>query len=123
MSTMEVGKKLAALCREGKNLEALETLYSKDIVSVEAAAMPGMEKTQKGIEAIKSKNQWWYDNHEVHGGEVYGPYPKDDQFAVVFKFDVTAKHSGQRMTMEEMGLYTVQDGKIVKEEFFYSMEG
>jgi len=25
------------------------------------------------------------------------------------------------MTMDEAGLYTIQNGKIVKEEFFYSM--
>jgi len=25
------------------------------------------------------------------------------------------------MTMDETGLYTAQNGKIVKEEFFYSM--
>jgi len=25
------------------------------------------------------------------------------------------------MTMDETGLYTVQNGKIVKEEFFYAM--
>jgi len=28
---------------------------------------------------------------------------------------------GKRMSMDETGLYTVQNGKIVKEEFFYSM--
>jgi hypothetical protein len=28
---------------------------------------------------------------------------------------------GKRTTMDETGLYTVQHGKIVKEEFFYSM--
>jgi hypothetical protein len=26
------------------------------------------------------------------------------------------------MTMDETGLYTVHNGKIIKEEFFYSME-
>jgi hypothetical protein len=31
------------------------------------------------------------------------------------------KHTGQRMTIDKIGLYTVQGGKIVKEEFFYSM--
>jgi ketosteroid isomerase-like protein len=40
---------------------------------------------------------------------------------VRFKYDVTPKHTGKRMTMDETGLYTVRDGKIVKEEFFYTM--
>lgn len=48
------------------------------------------------------------------------PWPHDDKFIVGFKMDVTNKPSGQRMTMEEMGLYTVKNGKIVSEAFFYS---
>ena len=27
----------------------------------------------------------------------------------------------KRMKLEEAGLYTVKDGKVVKEEFFYAM--
>lgn len=119
MSVNEVANELVALCREGKNLEAIEKLYSPDVVSVEATEMPGMAQTQKGLEAVRAKNQWWYDHHEVHGGEVSGPFPHGDRFAVVFKFDVTPKQTGKRMTMQEVGLYTVQGGKIVKEEFFY----
>jgi hypothetical protein len=34
---------------------------------------------------------------------------------------VTFKQSGQRMIMDEVGLYTIEHGKIVREEFFYSM--
>ena len=121
MSVMEIGKELVSLCQQGKNQEAIDKLYSPNIVSIEAAAMPNLGQTQKGIEAIKGKNAWWVENHEVHGGEVKGPFPNGDQFIVHFKYDVTPKHTGQRMTIEEMGLYTVDKGKITKEEFFYTM--
>jgi ketosteroid isomerase-like protein len=84
-------------------------------------ALPNMEQTQTGIEAIKGKNTWWVENHEVHGGEVNGPYPNGNQFIVHFKYDATPKHTGKRMTTDEMGLYTVDKGKITKEEFFYPM--
>ena len=121
MEAKDIGTELVALCRQGKNLEAIEKFYSPDVVSIEAMGMPGMERTQTGIDAIKEKNMWWVDNHEVHGGDVQGPFPHDSRFIVYFKFDVTPKQTGQRMTMEEMGLFTVENGKIVKEEFFYSM--
>jgi len=120
---MEIGKELVALCREGKNLEAIEKFYSPDIESVEAMAMPGMGQTQRGIEPIKGKTKWWHENHEVHGGEVSGPFPNGDRFIVLFKMEVTPKQTGKRMTMEEVGLYSVENGKIVKEEFFYKTEG
>lgn len=121
MTTMEVGKGLVALCRQGKNLEAIDRFYSPSIESSEPCAMPGMDRIHKGIQAVKVKNQWWLDNHEIHGGTVERPYPHGDRFIVYFKYDVTPKHTRQRMRLEETGLYTVQDGKILKEEFFYSM--
>ena len=123
MSVMEIGKDIVALCQQGKNLEAIEKHYSPNIVSVEAFSMPGMDQTQQGIEAIKGKNKWWSENHEVHGGEARGPFPHGDRFTIFFKFDVTPKHTGQRMTMEEIGLFTVENGKVAREEFFYTMAG
>ena len=121
MTAMDIGKELAALCGQGKNQEAIDRFYASAVESVEPCAMPGMDRTQKGIQAIKGKNQWWVDNHQIHGGTVEGPYPHGDRFILHFKYDVTPKQSGKRMTMDETGLYTVQNGKIVKEEFFYSM--
>jgi hypothetical protein len=35
--------------------------------------------------------------------------------------DITSKSMGQRMQMDEIGLYTVENGKITHEEFFYTM--
>ena len=123
MSVMEIGKELVALCQQGKNLEAIEKWYHPDVVSVEACAMPEMEQTQRGIEAIKKKNMWWFANYEVHGGKLRGPFPHGDRFALWFKTDVTCKQTKQRMTLEQVALYTVENDKITKEEFFYSMEG
>lgn len=122
MATMEIGKELVALCKQGKNQEAIDRLYSPNIESVEPVAMPSMEQTQKGIAKIKGKNQWWVDNNKIHGIIVEGPFPHGDRFIVRFKYDVTSKRMGKRMTLDETGLYTVHNGKIVKEEFFCAME-
>ena len=122
MSVKEIANKLVAYCKEGKNLECVNELYAEDIESVEAAAMGGEDRTKKGIEAIRGKNQWWVENHEVHSAKVEGPWPHgDDKFAVRFTYDVTNKPSGNRMKMDEIAVYTVGGGKIVKEEFFYDM--
>jgi ketosteroid isomerase-like protein len=119
MNTMEIARKLVELCRQGKNMEALETLYANDAVSVEPVAMPEMQQEAKGLAAIKGKGEWWVTNHEVHSAAVTGPWPHGDRFVVGFQYDVTNKPSGKRMQMEEAGLYTVRNGKIVREEFFY----
>ncbi len=123
MTTLEVGKKLVELCKQGKNDEVTKTLYAQDIVSVEAGAPPGQSAESRGLEAIIAKSKWWADNHEVHSAVCEGPYPHGDRFVVHFKYDVTNKPSNQRIQMDEAALYTVKDGKIVREEFFYSMGG
>jgi hypothetical protein len=120
MTVQDVAKKYVELVKAGKHDEILGTLFARDAVSVEAAAMPGMDRVSNGIDAIIGKGKWWQDNHTVHKEEVRGPYPHDNRFAVHFAYDVTNKPSGQRIAMEEVGLFTVENGKIVREEFFYS---
>lgn len=122
--TLEVGKKLVELCRQRKAAEAINSLYSPKIVSIEAAGGPSMPARMEGIEAIKGKAQWWEQNHEVHSAQVEGPWPHGNRFIVHFKYDVTVKAgamAGQRMIMDEAALYTVEDGKIIEEEFYYNM--
>jgi ketosteroid isomerase-like protein len=122
--TLAVGKKLVEMCKEGKMAEAIDALYHPDIVSIEAGAPPGGSARSEGIAAVKGKGEWWVANHEVHKAEVDGPFPNGDRFIVRFKFEVTAKAgpmAGKRFVMDEAALYTVKDGKVVHEEFFYSM--
>jgi hypothetical protein len=123
-NTLEIGKRLVDLCKQGKAVEAAETLNAPNIVSIEAVADPRFPQRMEGIAAVKGKNQWWIENHDIHSAEVRGPFPHGDRFIVYFKFDVTPKDGpmkGKRMQMDEAALYTVINGKIVKEEFFYQM--
>ena len=122
MDTKQIGQRLVELCQQGRNDEAYATLYSPDIISVEAFPPAGMPAELKGFEAIGRKGEWWTQNHEIHSAGARGPYTVGDRFAVIFNFDVTPKagpQSGKRTQMEEVALYTVKDGKIVREEFMY----
>ncbi len=121
MTTKEVADALVKYCSEGKFGEAVEALYSPDIVSMEAGAPPGQSPESKGIDAVKAKGEWWVANHEVHSSAVEGPLVAGSHFAVTFKMDVTFKPQNKRFTMEEIAVYKVADGKIVYEQFFYSM--
>lgn len=120
-TTLEVGKKLVELVKQGKTQEAKDTLYAKDIVSVEAGAPPGQSAETRGIDGVLAKGKWWQDNHEVHSANVEGPWPHGDRFIVRFTYDITNKPANRRLTMDEAALFTVKDGKIVREEFFYAM--
>ena len=119
MTTQEIGKRYVALCQQGKNDVCLDELYAKNAVSVEAVPPPGGEKTAKGLDAIRAKGKDWQESHVVHKAEVTGPFPNENRFAVRFLFDITDKPSGQRTTMDEVGVFTIENGKITREEFFY----
>lgn len=120
--TANVANELVALCREGRNMDAIEKFYSPNIVSVESAGSPDMPAEMHGIEAVRGKNQWWFDNNDVHGAEVNGPFVNtNNQFAVEYTFETTFKPTGTRSTMREMALYTVENGHIVHEHFYYNM--
>jgi ketosteroid isomerase-like protein len=121
MSTMDIAKKYVELCKAHQNQQILETLFSPDIVSVEAGAPPGASAEAKGIQAVAEKSKNWVASHEVHSAKVEGPWPNGDKFIVRFTYDVTNKPSGQRFTLDEAALLTVTGDKIVREEFFYSM--
>ena len=121
MTTKEVADKLVTLCSAAKFDEAMDSLYSPSIVSMEAGAPPGQSRESKGLAAVKAKAQWWTTNHEVHSATVEGPLVAGSHFAVTFKLDVTFKPQSKRFTMEEVAVYKVVDGKVVYEEFFYNM--
>lgn len=116
MSTADVAKNFTDALKAGRPEEA-ERFWSEDVVSLEA--MDGPMQEARGRAAVHGKGEWWVANHDVHSFETLGPYVNGNQFALRFKIDVTPKATGQRMQMDEVGVYTVRDGKIVEEQFFY----
>jgi hypothetical protein len=122
MNTEEVAKKVVELCRKEAWHEAVDQLYAKDIISVEARSMDGGSPETRGIDGIRGKVDWWINNVELHSSKVSGPFVAHDRFVVQFDIDFTDKESKKRMQMSEVGVYTVQDGKIVREEFLPLVE-
>ncbi len=125
MGAMEVGQKLVEMVSKGRDGEAefVAGYYAADVVSIEGGdGSEEMPSRLEGIDAIKGKHQWWYDNNEVHGTTAIDPYigHREDQFVIRFHMDITP-NEGERMQMEEVALFTVKDDKIIQEEYLYLM--
>lgn len=116
MNTEEVAKKVVELTRKQDWYGALD-LYDKDIVSVEARTMDGSSPETRGIDGVRGKVDWWVKEMEVHDFKVSGPFVAHDRFVVQYDVDATDKNSKHRMQMSEVGVYTVNNGKIIREEF------
>lgn len=93
-----------------------QAFWSDDIVSLEPQQDSPMGRVE-GRAALLEKHAWWEGNTEVHSVTTEGPYVFGDQFAVRYAMDVTME--GERSQMDEVGVYTVKDGKIAEERFFY----
>ena len=117
MNTEEVAQKVVELVRKQAWHEALDTLYDKNIVSIEARASDGESAEKRGIDQVRGKTDWWLENMQVHSFKANGSFVARDRFVVQYDADVTDKNSNKRMQLSEVGVYTVKDGKIVHEEF------
>ncbi|HZR36902.1 MAG TPA: nuclear transport factor 2 family protein [Nevskia sp.] len=122
MNTEAVAKRLVALCREFKYEQAQKELYADDAVSIEPEGLPpGALGSVKGLKAIIEKGHQFNAMVEnFHGGEVSDPVVTGNWFALTMTLDATFKGRG-RTKMEEVCVYQVRNGKIVKEQFFYDV--
>lgn len=114
---MELGTALVQMVRDGK-FEPNDQLWSPKFSSVEGH---GVALEWAGKKAVRAKNADWNEHNTIHGVSVEGPYVGATGFAVKFEMEVEDKDGGQRKTMREIGVYTIKNGKIVREEFMYSM--
>ncbi len=118
MTTQEVADRLKQLFSENKWDDAQDELFSPDAESIEPPTAQGM-KSVKGIDAIRKKGQEFNEQvEEVHGGYVSDFLVAGNHIACAMGMDVTFKGMG-RTKIDEIAVYEVRDGKIVKEQFFY----
>ena len=118
MTTAEVAAKFNVLSKEGKWDMIKDELYAENAVSIEPPNSSGMQSVE-GLPAMRQKAKMFNEMvEEMHGGYSTDPVVAGNHFSVAMGMDVTMKGMG-RTKMDEIALYEVKDGKIVKEQFFY----
>ena len=123
MSVQSLAKDFVDQCNQGKNFEVMEAMYAPDIVSVEASG-----EQVAGKRPVIDKSRRWQAANTITREKVRGPFfdtirapagQSSGQFAVHFEVDVTPKSTGQPVTLEEVGDYTVENDRITREQFYY----
>ncbi len=120
MTTQDVANRFNELAQTGQWDLVQTELYADNAVSIEPASglATGM-KNVEGLDAIRKKGEEFNEMvEEMHGGFSSPPVVGGNFFSVAMGMDVTMKGAG-RMKMDEIVVYEVKDGKIVKEQFFY----
>jgi hypothetical protein len=117
MTAQEISNRLYELCKVGQYQQAQEELYADDAISIEPVHSQAPSVT--GKDAIIKKGEGFRDSiEELHGVDASEPILANNHFALTIKVDATFKGMGKSV-MEEVAVYEVKDGKIVKEQFFY----
>lgn len=117
MSTQEVANRLVELCRAGDYETCYKELYAEDAWSIEPESAP--TPPVQGMAAFKEKGKKWNEMmEEFHGSSIGDPICGDKFFSCTMSTDITFKGQG-RVKMNEICVYEVENGKIVKEQFFY----
>ena len=118
MTTKEVANRINELFKENKFDQVQNELFSEDCESIEPSQAPGL-KSVKGMAAIKQKAKDFNNSvEEMHNGWCSEPIVGGNSISVAMGMDATMKGMG-RIKMEEICIYEVKDGKIVKEQFFF----
>ncbi|MFY0687127.1 MAG: nuclear transport factor 2 family protein [Cyclobacteriaceae bacterium] len=118
MTTKEIAEKLVTMCRTGNFQELYQELFSPDIVNIEPEGTPN--HITKGLAALQQKGKEWDEMiTEVHSSSVSDPVVGDSYFACQMRLEATFKGSPEVTILDELCVYEVRDGKIVKEQFFY----
>jgi hypothetical protein len=118
MTTQEVANRFNELAQQGNWDRIQEELYADDAESIEPPHAQGLQSA-KGREALKQKaEQFGSTVEEMHGGYSSEPLVAGNYFAVAMGMDATMKGMG-RVKMDEIAVYEVKNGKIVKEQFFF----
>lgn len=117
---IKIGQSFVSAMRDRRGIEHVDELYAEGAQSVEAVIPPGRDvRIAKGRHAIKAKRESWAAGHEIHKLVADGPFVHPpNRFGVRFEVEVTQIETGRNMTLREIAIYTVEDGRIAREEFF-----
>jgi hypothetical protein len=119
MTTQEVAKRYYELIRMHQYEQIQNELYIQDTVSIEPENDSNLPLAVTGIEELRKKEGLFFSQvQEMHGGYMSEPVVSTFFFSMMTGMDVTMRGK-QRKKKEQICVFEVRSGKIVKEQFFY----
>ncbi|CCH00596.1 hypothetical protein FAES_2587 [Fibrella aestuarina BUZ 2] len=119
MTTEQVAKRYYELIQQHQYEQIQNELYAPDAVSIEPENASGLPLVVTGIEALRQKEGLFFTQVD----ELFGSYMSELVvstffFSMMTGMDVKMKGK-ERKKKEQICVFEVRDGKIVKEQFFY----
>lgn len=120
MTTQEVAARFYELAKQEKWFDIQDELFADNVKSVDPPDSPYFPYVE-GKAAVRKKGEDFVARIEtVHKAVTTEPIVAGHHFAVGRDKDLTVQGHG-RIQINQIMLYEVKNGKIVSEQFFYSV--
>ena len=113
MSMKENVQELIALAEQGKFMEAIEKFYAADATMQENNSPPRV-----GLPALLENERRFLASTQSIESRVDSFVVDDNHAAINWIFEIT-NMKGQKATLNEIAYQLWQDGKIIREKFYY----
>ncbi len=111
----QIAERLVTLCREQKFIEAYRELFGEEAESVDP--MHSLMPPARGLITLIEREKQFLAKTTIHKIEVSEPLIAGNYFAINIRMDFTVDDKG-RTDLEELCVYHVKSGKIVRQQFF-----
>lgn len=119
MTTKEVAQRYYELIQMHKYEQIQDELYAPNAISVEPKNDSSLPLIVEGIEALRQKEGLFFSQvEEMFGGYMSETVASTFYFSMMTGMDVKMKGK-ERKIKEQICVFEVRNGKIVKEQFFY----
>lgn len=116
----QVASDYTALLRSGQFVGAGDRYWAFDVTSIDPANPPGgLGTTVPGKAAVRSKCAARFGAARIDEIGIDGPFVTGDQFALFLDLVIADPAGGNREPFTAIALFTVRDGRIIEERFFY----
>lgn len=116
----DVARDFTAMLRLGQFEAAGEKFWAPDVMSAEPVALSqDIPALLSGREAARRKIRARFAEAEIDDLGIDGPFITGDQFALFLDMLITDRATGKTQPFAEIAIFTVRNGRIIEERFFY----
>ena len=109
----DVARDFTAMLRLGQFEAAGERYWADGVTSMEPADL------SIGVTAVHRKARNRFGKGRIEELGIDGPFVTGDQFALFLDMLITDPATGKTQPFAEIAIFTVRDGRIIEERFFY----
>lgn len=120
LAMQDIARDYAAMMKAGETLAAAEKYWATDINCFEPTkSRLNAAAIAIGKPAALARLKRWLADNAMSDVLIDGPFITGDQFALFIDLEITRRGAGTREPFSEIATYTVRNGLIVEERFFY----